>query len=312
LKTAASYRSVFALLMLLLFPAGAYGSGNISSEIDTRLRFEERGEVEAELYLLGLSMRHTFADSRGDRLALFGLVRAQQNFDEVVLHELYARYHGPLGSWNLTAGRFRLPYGLMYSFDPATLLYDTPHGILLGMDSDNGAMLTGFAGPVDYAVSFTQGYGHHTPDFPGHGIGMIRLGVMPGDTEEVSIGISGAYGKSATMHDSETVLERALAGADATLYLGRWLTRLELDAGKVGGEQIIAGFAGFDYALSPRIDLNMTASIVRQDSITTSTWFAGMTWRTRWLTVRGGYQYDDPIESHQFTLQAYYLFSRGY
>ena len=312
MKTAASYRSVFALLLLLTVPVGANSSGNISSEIDARLHFREGGEIDAEVHLLGLSLRHTFADRKGDRLALFGLARAEQNFSEVVLHELYARYMGPLGSWNLTLGRFRLPYGLMYSFDAATLLYDTPNELLLGMDSDNGVMLSGIAGPIDYAASFTQGYGHHTPDFPGHGIAIIRLGIMPGETEEISIGISGAYGKSSTMHDSETVLERALAGADATLYVGRWLTRLELDAGTVGGASILAGFAGLDYALSPRIDLNMAASIVRQYSSTTGTWFAGMTWRSRWITVRGGYQYEDPTYSHQFTIQAYYLFSRGY
>jgi hypothetical protein len=180
------------------------------------------------------------------------------------------------------------------------------------MDSDNGVMLSGIAGPIDYAASFTQGYGHHTPDFPGHGIAIVRLGIMPGETEEISLGISGVYGSSSTMESVEPALERALAGADATLYLGPWLTRFEVDGGTVGGESILTGFAGIDYALSSRIDLNMAANIVRQNSSTTGTCFAGMTWRSRWLTVRGGYQYEDQTESHQFTLQAYYLFSRGY
>ena len=312
MKTAASYRSALAVLLMLVVPAGAYGTGNVSAEIDGRLRFEEAGKTDAELHLLGLSLRHTFADSKGDRLTLFSLVRVEDDLSEVMLHELYARYKGPLGSWDLTAGRFRLPYGLMYSFDAATLLYDTPHHVLLGMDSDNGVMLSGIRGPVDYAVSLTQGYGHHTPGFPGHGIAMIRLGIMPGETEEISVGISGAYGKSSTMHDVDSVLERALAGADATLYLGQWLSRLEIDIGKVGGAAVLAGFAGFDYALMPRIDINLSASIVRDDSLTASTWFVGMTWRTRWLTVRGGYSYDDPEDSHRFAIQAYYLFSRGY
>jgi hypothetical protein len=312
LKTAASYRSAIAVLLMLAAPAAAYGTGNVSAEIDGRLRFEEAEEFDAELHLLGLSLRHTFADSKGDRLTLFSLVRAESDLSEVMLHELYARYKGPLGAWDLTAGRFRLPYGLMYSFDAATLLYDTPHDALFGMDSDNGVMLSGIRGPVDYAVSLTQGYGHHTPEFPGHGVAMVRLGIMPGETEEFSVGISGAYGKSSTMHDVDSVLERALAGADATLYLGQWLSRLEIDIGKVAGEQILAGFAGLDYALMPRIDINLSASVIRYDSLTASSWFAGMTWRTRWLTVRGGYSYDEPENSHRFAIQAYYLFSRGY
>ncbi len=298
--------------MLLIVPARAYGLGNISSEIDARLRFEGRGEHEAELHLLGLSLRHTFADSRGDRLSFFGLARAEQDLSEVMLHELYLRYKGPLGAWDLTAGRFRLPYGLMNSFDAATLLYDMPHEILLGMDSDNGVLLSGAAGPVDYAASLTQGYGHHAPGFPGHGIVTVRLGIMPGETEEISVGISGAYGRSSTVHDGEPALKRALAGTDATLYLGRWLTRLEMDIGTVGGSPILACFAGLDYALTQGIDLNISASIMRFHSITASTWFAGATRRFRWFTVRGGYRYEDTNDSHEFTIQAYYLFTRGY
>jgi hypothetical protein len=295
-----------------MVPVGAYGSGNISAEIDARLRLEERGELDAQLHLLGLSLRHTFADRRGDRLALFSLVRAEHDLSEVILHELYARYKGPLGAWDLTVGRFRLPYGLMYGFDAATLLYETPHEMLLGMDSDNGVMLSGIVGPGDYAVSLTQGYGHHAPDFPGHGIVIVRLGLMPGETEEISIGISGAYGRSSTAHDGESAVERALAGADATLYLGRWLSRIEMDVGTVDGTSILAGFVGLDYALLPGIDLNLSANLIRNDSLTSGTWFAGMSRRSRWFTLRGGYSYDDSNDSHQFTIQAYYLFSRGY
>jgi hypothetical protein len=141
---------------------------------------------------------------------------------------------------------------------------------------------------------------------------MVRLGLVPGETEEISIGISGAYGRSSTMHDGESAVERALAGADATLYIGRWLSRLEMDIGTVGGTPVLAGFAGLDYALLPGIDLNLSANITRDDSLTTGAWFAGMTWRVRWFTFRGGYRYDDPDDSHQFTIQAYYLFNRGY
>ena len=107
MKTAASSRRAIAVLMLLIAPVGACGSGNISAEIDARLRLEERGECNARLHLLGLSLRHTFADRRGDRLALFGLARAEHDLSEVMLHELYARYKGPLGAWDLTVGRFR-------------------------------------------------------------------------------------------------------------------------------------------------------------------------------------------------------------
>jgi len=312
LKTVVSYLSVLIFVSMLLAPSEGRGSGNISVESDARFRLEERGELDPELHLLGLSLRHTFADRRGDRLILFGLARAEQDLSEVMLHELYARYKGSLGSWDLTAGRFRLPYGLMYSFDAATLLYDTPHEDLLGMDSDNGVMISGIAGPLDYSLSITQGYGHHSPGFPGHGIATARLGIMPGDTEEITIGISGAYGKSSTPHHGDTAVERALTGADATLYLGRWLIRIEMSAGTVDGRSILAGFAGIDYALMPGLDMNLSSNILRHGPNTTDTWLAGLTWRPRWLTIRGGYRYVGQNDSHGFTIQAYHLFSRGF
>jgi hypothetical protein len=312
LKTAASCLRSLVAAALLFASGGAGAAGNVSFEADGRLRLAEGAEREAELHLLGLSLRHAFADSKGDRLILAGLARAESDLSEITLHELYARYKGPLGSWDLTAGRFRLPYGLMYSFDPATLLYNTPHMDLLGMDSDNGAMLSGLVGPFDYALSFTQGYGHHAPDFPGHGIAMARLGIIPGETEEVSIGFSGAYGRTLAEHDGDETIERAIAGADATLYLGRWLSRLELSGGRVDGQEILAGFAGLDYALLSGLDLNLAANVVRHGSETADTWFAGITCRPRWITIRGGYQYEGTGDSHEFTIQAYYMFSRGY
>jgi hypothetical protein len=85
-----------------------------------------------------------------------------------------------------------------------------------------------------------------------------------------------------------------------------------MDVGTVDGAPILTGFAGIDYALAPGIDLNLSASVVRLDSRTAGEWFSGMTWRSNWLTFRGGYCYDDANESHRFTIQAYYLFSRGY
>lgn len=312
MKTAASWLRALVAAALLLAPAGARGAGNLSLEADGRLRLAEAGERDAQLRLLGLSLRRTFADRRGDRLDLFALARAEHDLSETNLHELYARYKGPLGSWNLTAGRFRLPFGLMQGFDPATLLYDTPHMELLGMDSDIGLMLSGLAGPLDYAVSVTQGYGHRTPGFPGHGIAMVRLGIMPGETEEISIGISGAYGRTESGHGGDGTVERGIAGADATLYLGRWLCRLEADAGTVGGRRIVAGFAGLDYALLPALDLTLSADIVRLGSATTDAWFAGVGFRPGWLTIRGGYRYVGSNDSHEFMVQGYYLFSRGF
>lgn len=313
MKTAGSVLRLIVLAALLA-PCGARAARNIALEADARFHLRERERGEAQLHLLGVSLRETFADSRGDRLILFGALEAERDFSELMLHELYAQHKGPLGSWDLALGRFRLPYGLLYDFDATTLLYEMPQELLLGMESDNGIMLSGTSGALDYALSFTQGYGHHhRPGFPGHGFAVARVGVTPGETEEISIGLSGVYGRSSGEHDRDMTVRRGLVGADATLYLGRWLGRIELSAGRVAGHSISAGFAGFDFALLPGLDLNLAANVVRHGSETADAWFAGFTCRPRWFTIRGGYQYAGSDGArHEVTFQLYRLFSYRY
>lgn len=325
MKTAGSVLRLLALAALLA-PCGARGARNISLDADVRLNLREGERGEALLHRMGASLRETLADRRGDRLILFGLVEAERDLSEIMLHELYARYKGPLGARGVSVGRFRMPYGLLYDFDPSRFLYETPHEALLGVEADNGVMLSGLSGALDYAFALTQGYGHHhRPDFPGHGLAVARVGVTPGETEEISLGLSGAYGKTAHEHNRDLAVRRALVGADATLYLGRWLGRMELGAGRVAGRAMSAGFAAFDFALLPGLDLNLAASVVHHASVTAETWFAGFTFRPRRVTIRGGYRYAGSGElagsgghagsgeaRHAVTLQVYRLFSFGF
>ncbi|MEZ4550364.1 MAG: hypothetical protein R2874_07785 [Desulfobacterales bacterium] len=64
---------------------------------------------EANVHLIGASVRKTFADGHGDRFIFFGLVEAADNFNEVMAHELYGQYKGPMGAWNVTAGQLTYP-----------------------------------------------------------------------------------------------------------------------------------------------------------------------------------------------------------
>ena len=278
---------------------------------DARYRYQPPQTHEARLHVLGLLARKTFADEKGDRFTISGLLEAHDNFSETSLHELWARYKGPLGKWNITAGRFGLPYGLNYSFDDSRLLYQTVEKQTLGIDADNGGMVSGVVGRIDYALSVTQGYGaHHLPGFPGRGLAAGRLGCALGDFEEMSIGVSGAYGTVSTHENRDSAISRALGGIDATAYAGRALLRAELNAGSIDNELFGAAFAGADYAIAPKIGLTLSGTAVRKERDWRTTAFAGVSFSPRWLTIRGGYTYAfQGNNRHTIALQLYRLFN---
>ncbi|RJP43134.1 MAG: hypothetical protein C4548_07145 [Desulfobacteraceae bacterium] len=318
-----SLMAAMVLFLFALIPGGVQATWNLSVDGDARYRLTEWEEHDADIHLVGASVRKTFSDNKGDRLILFGLVEAEDNFSDVMLHEVYGQYKGPMGAWNITAGRFGLPWGLLPGFSASRLLYDMPHGAVLGMNVDNGFMLSGVNGPLDYAASITQGYGPRgTPDDLNLSLGTARIGFTPGDTEEFSIGVSAAVGKSIRVHaadpngdadmnmDKDSALQRAVGGLDATLYLGRWLGRVELSAGRVDHRSMTAGFAAMDYALLPRFDLNFAANLVWHGSEFKDEWFAGFTGKPPWFTIRGGYRYAGNSPSHhEVIFQLYRLFS---
>ena len=310
---------IAAFVLAAQMPMPGWASLNLSMDGDARYRWAEGEGARAYLHLVGASVRKVFSDDRGDRFTLFGLVEAEDNLSEVMLHEVYGQYKGPLGAWNITVGRFGVPWGLLPGFSATRLLYDMPHDALLGMDVDSGIKVSGVVGAFDYALSLTQGYGpHHTPRDMGHGLGVARLGFTPGDTEEFSLGVSAAWGESVTAHghgarmvtDGDEAVQRALAGLDATLYWGRWLGRMELSTGRVDHRAITTLFTAVDYALLPRLDLNLAVNAQWHGSAYHDTLFAGFTGKLKWFNIRGGYRYAGHDETrHEVMLQLYRLFS---
>ena len=319
------WMSIVSAVLGLALTAPASATWNLSGDGDLRYLWQDWEHSEANVHLIGASVRKTFADSHGDRFIFFGLVEAADNFDEVMAHELYGQYKGPMGAWNVTAGRFGLPWGLLPGFSASRLLYDMPHDRLLGMDVDSGFKVSGVVGALDYGISFTQGYGpHHTPHDLGHGLAVARIGFIPGDTDEISLGLSGAWGRSLMAHDeiedpdmtdmdTDRALLRALGGVDATLYLGRWLARIEVSSGRVDHQSLTTGFAALDYALLPKLDLNLAANVAWYGSDYEDAWFVGFTGKPPWFTIRGGYRYAEHSASrHEVTLQLYRLFSLSF
>jgi len=327
------YAIVVAIaLMCATGPAAeCRASWNLSLDADARGRVASGSEPDATLNLFGASLRKTFADAKGDRLVLFALFESEEGFDESrdeSLHEIYAQYKGPMGAWNITLGRFGLPWGLLPNFSASRLLYDMPHDRVLGMDVDSGIKLSGVQGIFDYGLSYTRGYGpRNTVDAGSHGIATGRIGITPGETEELSLGLSGALGRSINAHgadhdepdhgdpdhrrrDDDRALQRAVVGLDSTLYLGRWLIRSEVSGGQVDKRGMRAFFAGADYALRSNLDLNLAVNLSRVDSETMNEWFAGLTCRLPWFILRGEYRYVGYGDArNQITIQLYRFFS---
>jgi hypothetical protein len=242
---------------------------------------------------------------------LFTLLEAEENFHELMVHELYARYKGPLGAWNLTFGRFGLPYGLLYNFSTSRYLYESAYRKTIGIDADNGLMLSGIMGMLDYSLSVTQGLGaHHALEFPGLGLVTARTGFTFGDAEEYSFGVSAVAGKTKTAGHMESPIERMIAGIDATVQTGQFIIRFEGNGGFIDRRHFGAIFTNVDYALLPSIDLTAAMQYSQHGSANRDSWFAGLSFKPKWFTLRGGYTYahfEKP--HHSVSFQFYRLFS---
>jgi hypothetical protein len=300
--------------LILIAAAGAGATLNLSADGDIRYRLSPGPVQDGGVEVVGVSVRKTFADTKGDRLTLFGLVEAYDNFSEVMVHELYARYKGPLGRWNVTGGRFGLPWGLLTNFSTTRLLYDLGHERLLGFDADNGVMVSGVVGSFDYAAALTQGYGaHHQPELKGVGLGSGRLGVTLGEGAEWSVGVSGVYGLTAHEHSQEMFVKRAVGGVDATAALGRYTARAELGVGTIDAHGIVAGGAAVDIALLGRLELNFALRGEHGAHGAQGRLFSGVTVKPSWFTLRGGYEYGYNEEPrHQVAFQLYRQFATAW
>lgn len=302
----------FKLLAPVLFLAGVSAAVSLTATLEADLRATARdpGNHEAGIHLLAGSLKSVFADAEGDRLILFANLEAMDNLSEVMLHEVYGRYKGPLGKWNLTLGRYAPPFGLLATYVSTRFLFRTPETATLGMDADNGLMLSGVLPSFDYALSLSQGIdGHGVFDFPGPGHITGRIAFPLGEGEDYSLGLSGAFGSAPGGHHPGDFSEHGLGAVDFTGYLGAAILRVEGTAGLSDHEKLISLWSGFDYALFPKLEVNLGAGYISHGTIDQGSGFAGVTLRPRWFVLRGGYRIlNDGGPIHEATLQLYRQF----
>lgn len=306
----------FVLLILVLitgFRAGA--SWNLSADADIRATVDDPNDIEVKLHVVGVSLRKVLSDSMGDRFIFFGLLEGHDNMSDWMVHELYATYKGPMGRWNITAGRFGLPFGLITGYTTSRVLYDSLYSQTIGMDIDNGVKVTGVIGNIDYGLAATLGQGpHDTPELPGENLVSGRIGYTLGDSGELRFGVSGAAGRTRmAQHTGIPHMrhEPQLVAFDVTYEPGHWITRMEFQVGEIDNRRILGGFGMLDYALFPRWNMNAAAKIAYSEGSASGYGYIGAEYAGSRFMFRGGYTYDysKDCEEHVLSFQIYRLFS---
>ncbi len=286
-------------------------TGYLSVDADVRYVNTDFKYDDFSLKTVGFVVRKVVSDEIADRWILYGQLEVMDDFSTFDIHQMYLMLKGPLGKWNLSAGRIRLPYGLLsvYSTD------HVPHKALdpytIGMENDNGIMASGTAGIIDYSVTATQGSGFFG-GFPSRGLYTGRIAINPFVEDIFSAGISAAYGTTKENHTLQSGFRHIKLGAlDLTGNVGSFLWRAEISAGTQDTVFQIAGFAGMDLAVLSWLELNNTVSAVRLADTFHHAWlFSGVSVNTRYILLKGGYKYVHyGTIDHQVSLMAYKQFT---
>jgi len=261
-------------------------------------------EIYGEINSIGGSLRQVFADSKGDRVILYLQAEAEHNFQENMVHQAYVRYKGPMGKWNITVGRIPLQWGLVTDWTPERMPYTSPYKVSGILKNDNGILLSGTVGMVDYGISLTQGFGMSRPvSFPGPGLVTGRVGVSPLLGGELVVGLSGSYGtsyRSVGHHGDEATPVDHLSGAlDLTAYIGRGTVRMESGAERVHSEWTQRNFLSAEYQLLPKLTLIGSGNLLLGDDEKVGTIFAGAATKIKSVTIRGGYEYEKSEQDKQ-------------
>lgn len=271
-------------------------------------RFITRNDEQSEAVIEGafLNMRKVFSDNKADRFIAVAQIDWEDNFASLRPYQTYVQYKGPMGKWNVLAGHFILPFGLLHDFDSERLLMQTEELRNLGIKLDTGAKVFGRWGDFNYSLSASQGMGRYRlRDNDNNKLGVARAGIEQGNWSAGVSHINGrifskAKGKASSPYKN-------LAGLDATIYWGTMRLRAEIIAGKDGGRNEQAAYISVDHAISMRWELNLKYAYWKE-SRTIQDWAIGFShdiWRR--IIVRGTYQFGHSQEdSHEISFQFYW------
>lgn len=248
-----------SLLWIGIFPAVLHAQGwQLSGGLDARYT-QESHPRDDELKLEGafLNLRKVWSDDLGDRWWLVAQADFDDNLEEIRPYQAYLQYKGPLGKWNVRAGHFLLPFGLLATYDTERLVLQGLERINLGIRKDTGLEILGHFGPWDYAFSVTDGLGDvHFSDPRASPLLTARLAYVQ---EDWQVGLSALVGRLLLDPELEVgrgvVRERRIA-LDATNTRGPLMLRAEAIGGADNGRAVRGGLLLADYAVTSKLELN--------------------------------------------------------
>jgi hypothetical protein len=308
----------FVLIPMLLIGGGSLLAQGvqISGGLDTRYTRTSPGGGAGEVSLEGLflNLRKVWSDETGDRWIGVAQVDFDDNFERIQPYQIYLQYKGPLGKWNVRAGHFLLPIGLLATYDTERLVLQALERLSLGIRHDTGAEVFGRFGDWDYAVAVTDGLGtERLFDSRANPVLTARTAYVQDDWQ---VGLSALLGRvlinEREFGEEGIVAERRLS-LDLTKSLGAWTVRGEVIFGSDDEQVVVGGVLLMDYAITPKLELNSRSAWWHKDG---DRQFVGLGISYQlahgvFLRLADNYEFGKH-ERNQLTAQAYFEFSRRF
>lgn len=296
------------LVLLLLFFTVYAGAAQVDIEGSLEYMHSDNEGDNLSLEKASISIRETLSDEQGDRLHLFFKLESEDNFNETHIDQLYAKYKGPMGRWNITLGRSLIPFGLITDYDSEMLLVQTQEKETIGYKSDDGIKLSGFWKSMDYELLVSPGKWMPN-DYKDRNDKMFsaKISFKGEDLEDPKFGFSFLTG------DFQGV-EKDLFSIDVTKYYGLLVSRNEVVFGKQDKDDLLSIFSGVDYSLLPSVDLNVAYSYFKADYEENSA-FLGITYNSPFygLVFRAGnthyFKNNTGDNKNEFRIQIYKSYS---
>ena len=306
--------TVFSFFLLVCPFAGSSHAQVLSGGID--IRGEARQHEEPELVLEGLFLnyRQVFGDELGDRWIVVVQGDADHNLEKVRPYQTYVQYKGPLGRWNVRAGHFILPFGLLADHDTERLVLNGIEEQAIGIKLDTGLEALGYTGAWDWAVSVTSGVGRRWPDQPGgHGLAVARLAR---GSEAVKTGLSLLAGTIETADDfplGPVTMRQRKAALDVAFQRDRWSVRAEGSTGTEDGNWMGSGVVLATMGLRAGIDLDAKYAVISRSTADHTVGLGaslhlGHGWIVRPAAIT---EFTTKETTHGLVAQVYYDFSKN-
>lgn len=258
--------SAFLAIALTVWPLAGHARAQtraISGGVDVRGTAMRESDPELVLEGLFLNFRQVFRDDLGDRWIAVVQGDADHNFERVRPYQTYVQYKGPLGRWNLRAGHFLLPFGLLADYDTERLVLNAIELQGIGIKLDTGLEALGYAGTWDWAISASSGVGRRWPDEPGDHFAAVARVARGSDNAKIGLSaLSGTVLTDPEFPEGETTVQQRKVAVDGTLLVNQWSLRTEASGGTEDGRRAGAAVVLGTYGARSWIDLDGKYSVI--------------------------------------------------